>query len=136
MAEDARDSCISLARRVGDAFKEACESKEPDEADANYASVKGALEELWDYAYLRDRPFRDLLALLEAASKRAELAQFSETQRDAIARAFHDLPRWMLDEDTVTAHVERFADQDIDITGPIRSGHGQRIRVIFEEVKE
>ncbi len=135
-ARELRDACVSLARRAGDAFSEACESTALDEADSNFSSSKGTLEELWGYAALRDRPFRDLLALLDAALKRTELGQLSDTQRDVIRQAFCDLPRWMLDDSAVEAHIERFADADIDILGPVRCREGQRVRVTFEEITE
>src|SRR5262249_42073445 len=119
-----------------DAFQEACAAITPDEAEAAFASTKRLVEELWEYAYLRDRPFRDLLALVDAALKRADLAGFQEEQRKVVRQAFSDLPRWMLDEAAVEGHVLRFADHDIDITGPLRTTPGKRLRVKIEVVEE
>jgi len=135
-ASDARDECVSLARRARDAFKDACSATTPDESEAAFASAKHMLDDLWEYAYLRDRPFRDLLALLDAALKRAELAEFKEVQRNVLRKAFCDLPRWILDEATVEGHIIRFADHDVDITSPLRSSHGKRLRVKIEVIEE
>lgn len=135
-ASELRDACVALARRARDAFKEACSSETPDEAEASFASAKSVVEELWEYAYLRDRPFRDLLALLDAALKRAELTELSETKRDVLGQAFSALPRWMLDDTTVEGHIDRFAEHDVDIIGPLRATTGKRVRVTFEVIEE
>ncbi len=135
-ATELRDACVALARRARDAFSDACSTENPDEEEASFASAKNLIEDLWEYAYLRDRPFRDLLALLDAALKRAELMEFSETQRDVLSQAFSDLPRWMLDDTTVEGHIDRFAEYDVDITGPLRATTGKRVRVTFEVIEE
>jgi hypothetical protein len=135
-AEELRDACLALARRARDAFREACSSNRPDEADASYASARGLLEDLWEYAYLRDRPFRDLLGLLEAALKGRERTDFHEPQREVLLKAFADLPRWLLDEDAVEGHIERFAEQDVDVTAPLRGLRGQRLRITVEGIDQ
>jgi hypothetical protein len=127
---------VALSRRARDAFRDACSSEDADEAEANFASAKSFIEELWEYAYLRDRPFRDLLALLDAALKRVELNDLNQTQRDVLSQAFSDLPRWMLEDTTVEGHIGRFAEYDIDITGPLRTSTGKRVRVTFEVLGE
>jgi hypothetical protein len=53
------DACQAAARRARDAFKEACEAPGPDDAEASFLAAKLKLEELWNFAYLRDRAFRD-----------------------------------------------------------------------------
>ncbi len=135
-ASELRDACVALACRARDAFNDACSTESPDESEASFASVKSLIEELWEYAYVRDRPFRDLLALLDAALKRAELMEFSETQRDVLSQAFADLPRWMLDDTAVEGHIDRFAEHDVDITGPLRAITGKRVRVTLEVIEE
>jgi hypothetical protein len=125
-----------MARRANEAFRDACEAQDGDEAEPNFLAAKKLTENLWEYAYLRDRPFRDLLALVDAALKRTDLLQLSQVQRDSIRQAFADLPRWLLDEDTVEKHIELFAEHDVDITGPLRSTNGRKVRVTFEEVAE
>ncbi|HJT76146.1 MAG TPA: hypothetical protein VJ739_03000 [Gemmataceae bacterium] len=136
LAQELRDSCVALARRARDAFKDACSAGMPDEVEASFASAKGLIQELWEFAYLRDRPFRDLLGLLDAALKRAELSELSDCQRDVLRQAFADLPRWMLDEGTVEGHVDRFAEHGVDIIGPLRIATGKKVRVTFEVVDE
>lgn len=135
-ASELRDACVALASRARDAFEDACSTEDPDESEASFASAKSLIEDLWEYAYLRDRPFRDLLALLDAALKRAELLEFSGTQRDVLSQAFSDLPRWMLDDTTVEGHIDRFAEYDVDITGPLRATTGKRVRVTLEVIEE
>jgi hypothetical protein len=135
-AEEARDLCVTLARRASDAFKDACNAPTADEAESAFATVKQMLEELWGYAYLRDRPFRDLLALLDAALKRASLVDLKENERDVLRQAFRDLPKWMLDICTVDEHIIRFADQGVDITSPLRPINGKQIRMKIEVIKE
>jgi len=131
-----RDDCVAMARRASEAFADACEAETEDEAEASFLVAKRFVENLWEYAYLRDQPFRDLLALVDAALKRAELPQLSQAQRDSVREALSDIHRWLLDEDTVEEHIERFAEHDVDITGPLRSTTGRKVRVTFEEVAE
>jgi hypothetical protein len=102
----------------------------------NFASVKSLFEELWGYAYLRDRPFRDLLALLETGVKYAEWTGLNDAQRDVLRQAFSDLARWMLDDETVDGHRDRFADHDLDVTGPLRPRPGQKLRVRVEVIED
>lgn len=135
-ATEFRDACVALGRRARDAFKDACSLETPDEAESSFSSAKSLIEDLWEYAYLRDRPFRDLLALLDAALKRAELIELSETQRDVLRQAFSDLPRWMLEDTTVEGHIDRFAEHAVDIMGPLRVTKGKRVRVTFEVIEE
>ena len=135
-ARELRDVCVELARRAKNAFIDACSSAGPDEAETSFISAKSLLEELWDYAYLRDRPFRDLLALLDAALKRAELGEFDESQRDVLRQAFADLPRWLLDDAILASHIERFAEHNVDITSPLRAASGKKVRVTIEVIEE
>ncbi len=134
-AESLRDACLVLAQTARDAFREACTATNPDQADACLAAAKDALERLWAYAPLRARPFRDLLGLLEAALKRTELSQLTTTQRDVLRQAFSALPRWILDDETVEDFIDKFADHEIDITGPLRPMTPKRVRVIFQPIE-
>ncbi|OAI47171.1 hypothetical protein AYO44_09975 [Planctomycetaceae bacterium SCGC AG-212-F19] len=124
----------SIARRARDAFREACDGTNPDQAEASFLSAKYKIEELWQYAPVRDRAFRDLLALLHAALKHIELVALSQSQRDVLRQAFADLPKMFLDDDLVGQHIERFAEQDIDIQGPLRPSTPKRIEVTFKEI--
>src|SRR5260370_1042594 len=77
-----REECQAIARRARDAFAVACDSSDPDNAEASFFSAKDRLQELWAMAPYRDRPFRDLLGLLDAAIKKVDLTAFSQAQRD------------------------------------------------------
>jgi hypothetical protein len=135
-AERMLDACQTLARRARDAFKEACEAASPDEAEASFLTAKHKLRELWNYAHLRDRAFRDLLSLLSTAINSAELPEIGLTERDVLRQAFADLPRLFLDDALVEQHIDRFADQGIDrILDPIRPAKGKKIKVIIEEIE-
>jgi hypothetical protein len=130
------DACQAVARRTRDAFKEACEALSPDDAEASFLASKDKLEELWKYAHLRDRPFRDLLALLTAAIKNAALSDLTDVQRDVLRQAFADLPKLYLDDDLVGSHIDRFAEHAIDeVLSPIRAASGKRLRVTIEEIE-
>jgi hypothetical protein len=134
LAEDAREQCGQLARRARDAFKEACESDEPDQAESCYAAAVDAIKELWSLAPLRDQPFRDLLAALDAALRHGSITDFNTTQRNVIRSAFTDLPRWLLDEGAVADHLARFVEQDISVLGPIVPRANKRLRITIEEL--
>lgn len=124
-----------LARRARDAFREACEATDPDQAEASFLAARYKLEELWQYAPVRDRAFRDLLGLLDAALRRTEWVDLSQSQRDVLRQAFADLPKMFLDDDLVGQHIERFADQAIDVLGPLRPATAKRIEVSFKEIE-
>src|SRR5262249_14373183 len=47
-APELRDVCVALACRSRDAFKDACSSENPDEAEASFASAKSLIEDLWE----------------------------------------------------------------------------------------
>jgi hypothetical protein len=129
-----RDVCVSTARRALDSYAGACDAADPDQSEACYVAAKAALEDLWGYARWRDRYFRDLLALLEAAVKPRELTDFAPAQREALRRAFEDLPKWILDDRTLEEHIDKFAELDIDITAPIRPASSRRLRLTLEEM--
>jgi hypothetical protein len=130
------DTCQAVARRARDAFKEACEASSPDDAEASFLASKDKLEELWKYAHLRDRPFRDLLALLTAAIKNADLSDITAVQRDVLRQAFADLPKLYLDDASIEAHIDSFAEHAIDaVVSPIRATLGKRMKVTIEEIE-
>lgn len=134
--DEIRDECVAMARQTRDAFRDACDGGTGLDAELSFATTKRLIEDLWGYAYLRDRPFRDLLALLDAALKRVDFTTLHKTQRDVLRQAFSDLPRWLLDESTVQGHIERFAEHDIDVVGPLRSATGRKLRISIEEIIE
>ncbi len=130
------DACQAAARRARDAFREACEALNSDDAEASFLASKDKLEELWKFAHLRDRPFRDLLALLTAAVKNAQLTWFTDVQRDVLRLAFADLPKLYLDDDLVGSHIDHFAEHALDeVLGPIRAASGKRLKVTIEEIE-
>jgi hypothetical protein len=88
--------------------------------DADYATMKKTILALWDQVKSLEIPFRDLLGLLDAATKYHELSDFDTRQQEAIGNAFRDLSRGSLDFAIVDRHIERFADLGIDIIGPLR----------------
>jgi hypothetical protein len=135
---DVRGECTSLAREAKDAFKEACGAGEndQDQADACYATTLRALEGLWNFAHLRDQPFRDLLAALEAALKYRSIRDFNSDQRNVLCIAFGDLPRWHLDDSQVEEHLSRFVEQDVEVTTPLSFQTGKRLKITIEEVSE
>jgi hypothetical protein len=132
-ADVARDECQRLARAARDAFKSACESGDADQADSLYGVTTDSLEELWKFAALRDQPFRDLLAALEAALRDHTISDFSDHQRNVLRHAFADLTRWLLEENAVEAHLAKFADTKIDILGPVRKT-ARKFRIVIEEI--
>lgn len=140
-AKDKADELLlasrALARRARDAFKEACESTDADEAEASFLAVKQSLTELADYLYLRDRAFRDLLGLLAAATRHVEFSAVETHQRDALSLAFADLPRMFLDDSTVEQHIDCFAEHGIDeVLRPVNSPKQKRLKITIEEVEE
>lgn len=132
---DVRDDSQDLARKARDAFRDACALKDADSSEASYLAVRSHLKDLWQLAKVRDRPFCDLLAILDAATRLAELADFNFTQRDVIRNAFQSLPKWLIGEDEVIEHIQKFAEFGIDITGPIRQKPGKKLRITIEEVE-
>jgi hypothetical protein len=83
---------------------------------------------------LRSRPFRDLLALLTAATKHVELAEISPTQRDVLRQAFMDLSALFLDDNVVQGHIERCADEELDsVASPLRAPAGKRLKISIVE---
>jgi hypothetical protein len=134
-AETLMDACQGIARRARDAFKEACEIADVDQAEANFLEAKDKLKDLWNYAYLRDRPFRDLLALLQASVTSGNLSDFGSHQKDVLRQAFADLPKLFLEDKLVEQHIDRFAEHELDgVVAPIRQPQGKRLRITIEEV--
>jgi hypothetical protein len=133
--EDFIDKSQSIARRARDAFRESCEADEEDQAETSFLAAKHKLQELWEYAAVRDRPFRDLLGLLDAATRYADLPNFTPAQRDILRQAFADLPRLYLGDDLVKEHIHHFAEHGVDILGPIRPTLPKRIEVTFRELE-
>lgn len=134
-SDNLRDASQRIARNAWIAFRDACEANDLDQQESNYLAARSSLDELWGYAKYRDIPFRDLLSILTAATKYTPLKNFSSTQRDVLRDTFRDLPRWLLDYDTVLAHIEKFAEYDIDITSPIKEVSPKRFKVTIEEVE-
>jgi hypothetical protein len=134
-ADRLREDSLSLARRAWMSFRDACEANDSDVRDASYHAARSALDELWSYAKHRDRPFRDLLGMLTAATKRTDIEVFDNTQRDVLRGAFADLSRWLLDYDAVLRHIESFAEHGVDITGPLRSQPTRRLKITIEEAE-
>lgn len=129
------DACQAVARRARDAFKEACTATNVDDAEASFLSVKHKLDELWGYARLRDRHFRDLLSLVTTAIKKTELSAITPVQRDVLRQAFIDLPRLFLDDAVVEQHIDRFAEHAIDqVLAPIQAPKGKRLKITIEEI--
>ena len=117
------------------AFKDACDSDEPDQQESNYLAAQSSLDELWNDAKHRNIAFRDLLGILTAATKFTPLEAFNQTQRGVLRDAFYELHSWPLSYDTVMGHIEKFAERDIDITGPIRKSPAKKLKVTIEEVE-
>lgn len=133
-SEAIRDAMQALARKARDSFRNACETSDEDSAEASYMTMRSSLEELWDFARYRDLAFRDLLAILDAATKHVDINRFNNNQRDALRNAFQDLPIWHIGIEDVDRTIERFAEFDIDITGPIRQQASKKYRVVIEEI--
>jgi hypothetical protein len=133
-AAQVRATSQRLARRACNAFRDACEAADEDSAEASYLLSRSTLDELWGCAKHRDVPFRDLLAMLTAALKHRELSNFDDGQKNVLRTAFSHLPTWLLEFDVVDDLIDRFADHDIDITGPIAPATQKKFRVIIEEI--
>jgi hypothetical protein len=103
-------------------------------AEQSLDVAKTTLDELWKFAKYRDRAFQDLLAIIEPALKRREISDFNSTQRDILRTAFTYLPQWMIDYDVVEELTEKFAEHDIDITGPITTLQNKRFKITIEEI--
>ena len=130
--EALKTSCGALARKARDAFTAACLGETVDDIDTQYESAVAALTELWPFAVYRDRPFRDLLGLLEASLRYRAIAEFNQDQRDAIKAAFTDLVHWHVDQSQYDQLLERFVESDIDIEAPLRAMNGKTVRVVIE----
>jgi hypothetical protein len=133
-SSDVRTASQDVARRARDAFRDACETKDRDSSESSYVAMRASLGELWAHAKNRDRPFRDLLAMLDAATRHVELDAFSQSQKDVLRSAFQDLPKWLLTDEEVMENIQKFAEFGIDITGPIRQTTRKRLRITVEEV--
>jgi hypothetical protein len=131
--ETLRANSQDLAHKARDAFRDACNSLDSDRSEMSYLAMRSLLEELWTHAKSRDMPFRDLLAMLDAATRHRSIAEFSKDQRNVLHRAFGDLPRWLLTEESVDAIIEQFARLEIDISAPLRETTAKRLRIIVEE---
>jgi hypothetical protein len=132
--EDPRTVSQDLARRARDAFRDACDEIDQDTSEGNYAAMRSTIEELWRFAKYRDMAFRDLLAMLDAATKHKDLEAFDPTQRDVLRSTFQDLPRWIIEYDVVQTAIQKFAEHGIDITGPIRQRTAKGYRITIEEI--
>jgi hypothetical protein len=75
---------------------------------------------MWKYARGREPAFRDMLGLLDAATRHAGVGSFNEEQLAAIGKVFCEMVRDDIPYSLVMGHIETFARLDIDITGPIR----------------
>ena len=134
-AAQLRDASQNAARNAWIAFKDACESEDPDRQEASYLAARSVLDDLWGFAKYRDAPFRDLLSILTAAIKHTPFEKFDGTQRDVLRNAFRELTRWLIDYNAVMGHIEKFAEYDIDITGPIRKAGAKKFKITVEEVE-
>jgi hypothetical protein len=124
-----------VARRARDAFKEAWESTNANQAAVHFLEAKDKLKDLWNYAHLRDRPFRDLLALLHAAILYAALDDLGPKQRDVLQLAFADLPQLFLKDSLVEQYIDCFAQHDLQgVVGPIRQPPEKRVDFTIKEI--
>ncbi len=130
-----RDAAQGVARKARDAFRDACRTLDPDRGECSFMAMTSSLDELWDYAKYRDVPFRDLLGMLDAATKCSDIKDFGSEQRDALCNALNDLTSWLLDYEAVHDHIRRFAELGIDVTGPIRNAIPRRMRITIEELE-
>ncbi|MEI5604532.1 hypothetical protein, partial [Streptomyces brasiliscabiei] len=74
-------------------FIVACESSDPGNVELSLIALQDLIHNHWKTAKLRDTPFRDLLAALEAATRDKEMSDFDSTQRNVLRTAFQDLAR-------------------------------------------
>ena len=132
--DDPRTLSQDLARRARDAFRDACESLDKDSSEASYVAMRSTIDDLWRFARYRDMAFRDLLAIVDAATKHKDLDAFDPTQRDVLRSTFQELPRWIIEYDVVQTAIHKFADHGIDITGPIRQRTAKGYRITIEEI--
>jgi hypothetical protein len=136
-AGGAREECSRLARLARNSFRSACDAQEEDDADAHYAASVDTLSRLWQYATVRDRPFKDLLAALQVALRDASIRQFDARQRDALRTAFADLALWHLDPEKVAGHIDRLTEVGVDLLAPVRPRAGmKKLRITIEEIEE
>jgi hypothetical protein len=132
---DPREESPRLARRARDSFRSACESQDVDTAEISYLTARATVVDLWNCAKYRDRGFRDLLALLDAAITRTDFNSFDDAQKEAIRSAFNDLPRWLIDYDALDRHIERFAEVDIDVTKPVLGDPINKYKIIIQQIE-
>ena len=128
-----RDQIQGFCRSARDSFIDACEASGLENSELNFMACCAVIERLWAFAKYRDVPFRDLLGILTAALKGRELSDFDSTQKDVLRSAFSLLPIWFLEYEAVEDMIGKFADHDIDITGPISQKPPKRFRIIVEE---
>ncbi len=133
---DARAECSGLARQAKNSFASACTSADEDDADGHFSAAVDAMAQLWNYALIRDQPFKDLLAALDVALRDADIKQFDSRQRDALRLAFADLPLWHLDTATVNGHIDRLTEAKIDLLAPLRPKATKKVRIIIEELED
>ena len=140
--DEVREEVQRLARKARDAFRLACESAgagDVEQGDEALAAAKKAIRSLWDYAVFRDRPFRDLLAAIDAAVRHRSIDEFVTAQRDVLGSAFGDLAKWLLGDEEVGKHLDRFAEHNIDILAPVTprpAVERERFEVIIRKLSD
>jgi len=135
-SQDLRSDFFNLSRRARDGFEVACAAKDEDQAETSYEAMVTTLSELWEYAAYRDRPFRDLLGLIEATLRYRSTKEFIPEQRKVILDAFSDLSRWHLDQSRVDEHLEQFMVHNLDIESPLRAPKGKKVRISIEIIED
>ena len=131
-----RDECIPKTRLLRDKFLIAQKSQDPMNAEMSFQSMKSLLKELWTYESYRDQPFRDLLALIEAALvPLANFSVISERQGAAIGLALRDLAKWPLDDSEVVEHIARFEDNGIDMSAPLTGKGREGYKITIERIE-
>jgi hypothetical protein len=78
------------------------------------------IDRLWLQVKDLPVPTRDLLALIDAATRHADRSTFNAAQRDTLLDAFLDLSWGPITYGVLDHHIKRFAKLHIDIMGPIR----------------
>jgi hypothetical protein len=136
-AQELREEIGDIAREAAESFANACRTSNPTEAENKFASVSVLIKELWNYSAIRDLPFRDLLAAIDAAIRHRVLQDFDLGQRDAIALALRRLCHWRIGFDDVDEIIKRFVSQKIDLMRPITNGKRKRKwKVTVTEISE
>jgi hypothetical protein len=134
-AQTPGDDSQRIARTAWLTFRDAINATDDDSREASYLAVRSYIDELWKYAKARDIPFRDLLGMLTAATKYAEFDSFGATQLVILYEALGTLAGWMIEEDAVMKYIERFAEHDIDISGPIMTPAAKKYKISIEVVE-